>query len=178
MELQRPLQRPFSGLCLCPLAWVAVFMSTAIILAWFLMACGAPPWMPLFLCFSLAYQAFGTLGGGLFSQCVCLPSGRSFLASLDLADTLAKHFASTEVGDHLHWCTIDLSLASFNALSLADPDKALSAFRGTAAQELLQSQFKTLQVLLASDFYCLHHPLALGCQFRLCRWAGWLRSLG
>ena len=75
----------------------------------------------------------------------------TFDASSSCPRDLPSHFAANLVRrsrSESEWCTIDVSLASFNALSLADSDRELSASTGTAAQELLQTQFKALKVLL------------------------------
>ena len=65
--------------------------------------------------------------------------------------SLSAHLASTLGGRSRpcgEWCILGISLASFNALCLADPGAGVSSVRGTAAQELLQSQFHDRSILL------------------------------
>ena len=112
-----------------PMPWTSVVLSPAFAWAWLLPPSSWHRSLP---------QAWDVISGTCAS-----PNTRSRSLSAHLASTLGGH--SRPCGE---WCTLGISLASFNALSLADPGAGVSSVRGTAAQELLQSQFHDRSILL------------------------------
>ena len=112
-----------------PMPWTSVVLSPAFAWAWLLPPSSWHRSLP---------QAWDVISGTCAS-----PYTRSRSLSAHLASTLGGH--SRPCGE---WCTLGISLASFNALSLADPGAGVSSVRGTAAQELLQSQFHDRSILL------------------------------